>query len=123
MLCKAVRVGRGHDGSGGIRASGLVVRRATVKGRSNAADQLRGALQMKISHLGILPASVRLVSWIRLLGGCASAVTHRTAGGVVLHANMNSTNSPTVRIRVSRVEPAVVGIVPPMASTISSTRS
>jgi len=39
------QVGRGHDGAGGIRARGLAVRRATVKGRSNTADQLRSATQ------------------------------------------------------------------------------
>ena len=36
------------------------------RGPPNTADQLRAALQMKISHLGIPPASVRLVSCIRL---------------------------------------------------------
>ena len=56
----------GMPGGGEARARGLVVHRATVKGPSNTADQLRAALQMKISHLGILPASVRLVSCIRL---------------------------------------------------------
>ena len=55
-----------QDGAGRIKARGLVVCRATVKGRSNTADQLRSALQMKISHLGILPASVRFVCCIRL---------------------------------------------------------
>jgi hypothetical protein len=38
-------------------------------------DQLRGALQMKIASIGMLPTSVRLVSCISLLDG--AQLTHR----------------------------------------------
>ena len=44
----------------------------TLIAGANTADQLRSALQMKIGHLGILPASVRLVSCIRLLCGASA---------------------------------------------------
>jgi hypothetical protein len=53
---------------------------ADGEARANTADQLRAALQMKMSHLGILPASVRLVSCIRLFDGRAITVSYTTAG-------------------------------------------
>ena len=48
----------------------------TANGRvqANTADQLRSALKMKIAHLGLLPASVRFVSCIRLFGGATDDV-------------------------------------------------
>ena len=76
--------------------------RSRVKRSPNTADQLRAAIQMKMSHLGHLPASVRLVSCIRSLDACAFPFVHPHQ---LASANQVSHDRPTTSCSQKRPAP------------------